>query len=140
MFASQLPEANAALDELVDQMQDDKTADPALRDEAREALANVAVLHDLADAARGAWRRRVGARDRRAPARPTACSPSRPKSAGDQTAAKRHREDLESAIRLARLDVGELQGLDHPQAVPGLQERPVQEAGQEARQETEQQR
>src|SRR5207253_113809 len=40
MFAHQLPEANAALRELVDQMQDDKSANPKLRDEAREALAN----------------------------------------------------------------------------------------------------
>jgi hypothetical protein len=29
-------------------------------------------------------------------------------SAGNQIAVKRYREDLESAIRLARLDVGEL--------------------------------
>ena len=40
MFAQQLPEANVALRELVDQLEDDKTADPKLRDEAREALAN----------------------------------------------------------------------------------------------------
>ena len=33
---------------------------------------------------------------------------------GDQAAAQRHREDLESVIRLARLDLSELQGLDLP--------------------------
>src|SRR5262245_52936335 len=40
IFARQLPEANAELRELVDQLQDDKTADPKVRDLAREALAN----------------------------------------------------------------------------------------------------
>ena len=40
MLGHQLPEANAALRELVDQIEDDKSADPKLRDEAREALAN----------------------------------------------------------------------------------------------------
>ena len=33
---------------------------------------------------------------------------------GDQESARKHREDLESVIRLARMDLGELQGLDLP--------------------------
>src|SRR5271170_7564239 len=35
MFGHQLPEANAALRDLVDQIEDDKTAEPQLRDQAR---------------------------------------------------------------------------------------------------------
>jgi hypothetical protein len=33
---------------------------------------------------------------------------------GDTTAVKKHTEDLEAAIRLARMDLGELQGLPLP--------------------------
>jgi hypothetical protein len=33
---------------------------------------------------------------------------------GDQESARKHREDLESVIRLARMDLGDLQGLDLP--------------------------
>ena len=35
-------------------------------------------------------------------------------SAGDTNAAKKNREDLESAVRLARMDLTELQGLPLP--------------------------
>ena len=40
MLDHQLPEANAALRELADQLEADKSADPRLRDEARSTLAN----------------------------------------------------------------------------------------------------
>ena len=118
MFAHQLPEANAALRELVDQMQDDKTADPALRDEAREALANVQYymtwLMRLEGLGADEWEPEIES------ARQTyRLLAEQAEAAGDQTAAKRHREDLESAIRLARLDVGELQGLDIPTQCQG---------------------
>ena len=33
---------------------------------------------------------------------------------GDTTSARKHQEDLESAIRLARMDLGELTGLPLP--------------------------
>ena len=33
---------------------------------------------------------------------------------GDAAAAKKHREDLEASIRLARMDLSELQGLPLP--------------------------
>jgi hypothetical protein len=118
MFAHQLPEANAALDELVSQMQDDKTASPALRDQAREAQANVQYymtwLMRLEGLSADEWEPEIES------ARQTyRLLAEQAESAGDQTAAKRHREDLESAIRLARLDVGELQGLTIPTQCQG---------------------
>ena len=60
MFAHQLPEASAALQELVEQLQGDKTASAQLRDEAREAQAERPVLHHMAETARGTRRARVG--------------------------------------------------------------------------------
>jgi hypothetical protein len=118
MFAHQLPEANAALDELVSQMQDDKMASLALRDEAREAQANVQYymtwLMRLEGLSADEWEPEIES------ARQTyRLLAEQAESAGDQTAAKRHREDLESAIRLARLDVGELQGLTIPTQCQG---------------------
>jgi hypothetical protein len=38
---------------------------------------------------------------------------------GDEPAAKKYREDLESAIRLARMDLSELQGLNLPRQCNG---------------------
>jgi hypothetical protein len=35
-------------------------------------------------------------------------------TAGDAGAARKHEEDLESTVRLARMDLGELQGLPLP--------------------------
>ena len=118
MFAHQLPEANAALSELVDQLQDDKTASPALRDEAREAQANVQYymtwLRRLEGLGADEWEPDIES------ARQTyRLLAEQAESAGDQTLAKRHREDLESAIRLARLDIGELQGLTIPSQCQG---------------------
>jgi hypothetical protein len=99
-------------------MQDDKTASPALRDEAREAQANVQYymtwLMRLEGLSADEWEPEIES------ARQTyRLLAEQSETAGDQTAAKRHREDLESAIRLARLDVGELQGLAIPTQCQG---------------------
>jgi hypothetical protein len=113
MLAHQLPEANAVLRELVDQVQDDKTADPKLRDEAREALANAQYymtwLMRLEGLSADEWEPEIES------ARQTfRLLAEQDEARGDPKSAKKHREDLESVIRLARLDVGELQGLDIP--------------------------
>jgi hypothetical protein len=128
MFAHQLPEANAALSELVDQLQDDKTASPALRDEAREAQANVQYymtwLRRLEGLGADEWEPDIES------ARQTyRLLAEQAESAGDQTSAKRHREDLESAIRLARLDIGELQGLTIPSQCQGCKSGQCKKAG-----------
>jgi hypothetical protein len=113
MFAHQLPEANTALQEIVDQLDDDKTADHKLRDEAREALANAQYymtwLRRLEGLSNDEWEPEIES------SRQTyKLLAEQDEARGDQVAAKRHREDLESVIRLARLDLGELQGLDLP--------------------------
>jgi hypothetical protein len=118
MFAHQLPEANAALHELVDQLQDDQASDPKLRDEAREALANVQYymtwLMRLEGLGAADWEPEIES------ARQTyRLLAEGDEARGDQKAARKHREDLESVIRLARMDVGELQGLDIPSQCSG---------------------
>ena len=113
MFAHQLPEANVALRELVDQMEDDKTADPRLRNEARESLANAQYymtwLMRLEGLGAAEWEPEIeSARQTYRLLAETA------EAAGDQASARKHREDLESAIRLERMELAELQGLDIP--------------------------
>jgi hypothetical protein len=113
MLDHQLPEASAALVELVDQLESDKAADPALRDDARKSLANAQYymtwLMRLEGLSAAEWEPEIeGARQTHRILAEEA------EARGDSTAAKLHREDLESAIRLARLDVGDLQGLDIP--------------------------
>lgn len=108
-----LPEAYADLTELVDQLEDDKSADSKLVDDAREALANsqyyMTWLMRLEGLPNAEWEPEIdGARQtyRLLAEQAEAC--------GDQDKAKDLREDLESTIRLARLDLDELQGLDLP--------------------------
>jgi hypothetical protein len=113
MFANQLPEASVALQELVDQLQDDKAADPKLRDEARETLANsqyyMTWLRRLEGLGPDEWEPDIES------ARQTyRLLAEQDEARGDVASAKEHREDLESVIRLARMDLRELQGLDIP--------------------------
>ncbi len=113
MLGHQLPEASAALRELVDQVQDDRSADPRLRDEARESLANAQYymtwLMRLEGLSADEWEPEIES------ARQTyRLLAEQSEVAGDKDAARKHREDLESAVRLERLEVGELQGLDLP--------------------------
>lgn len=113
MLARQLPQAHGDLKTLVDELAADAAADPMVLAEARSTLANsqyymtwLMRLEGLGpeswepeiEAARQAYR--LLAEDAR--------------KRGDEGAAKRHAEDLESTIRLARLDLGELQGLPLP--------------------------
>ncbi len=113
MFANQLPEASVALQELVDQLQDDKSADPKLRDEARATLANAQYymtwLRRLEGLGPDEWEPDIES------ARQTyRLLAEQDEAQGDETSAKQHREDLESVIRLARMDLRELQGLEIP--------------------------
>ncbi len=117
MFAKQLPEASADLDVLVAECRTDKQADPALLADAREALANAQYymtwLMRLEGFPRDEWEPEIeGARQTyrllAEQAEPT----------GDRSA-KQRKEDLESAIRLARMEPGELQGLPIPKQCQG---------------------
>ena len=118
MLDRQLPEASAALTELVDQLESDKGADRALRDDARSTLANAQYymtwLMRLEGLGPADWEPEIeGARQTHRILAEEA------EARGDDDAAKLHREDLESTIRLARLDVGDLQGLDIPKQCQG---------------------
>ena len=133
MFAQQLPEANAALREIVDQLDDDKSADPNTRDEAREALANAQYymtwLMRLEGLSNNEWEPEIES------ARQSyKLLAEQDVARGDQAAARRHREDLESVIRLAPVRPERVARSRPTQAVLKLQERPVQETRQEARQ------
>ena len=131
MFGHQLPEANAALRELVDQLEDDKTADPKLRDEAREALANAQYymtwLMRLEGLGADEWEpeiessrqtyRLLAEQDRAKGDRESAAQASR----GPR---ERHPPGPTGSRRAARSRSS--------QAVPGVQERPVQETREKA--------
>jgi hypothetical protein len=113
MFDRQLPEASAALKELVDQLEADERADPKVRDEARESLANsqyyLTWLMRLEGLGAADWEPEI--ENSRQTYRMLA---EQAEARGDAGAAKQHRENLESAIRLSRMELAQLQGLDLP--------------------------
>ena len=113
MMAHQLPAAHQDLKVVVGELQADESADPALLTEARAALANsqyyMTWLMRLEGVPRPIWEPEIeSARQINRLLAETS------ESVGDQQATVRHQEDLESAIRLARMDLSELQGLPLP--------------------------
>jgi tetratricopeptide (TPR) repeat protein len=113
MQAHQLPEAHKDLQGLVEEVQADADADPRLVSDATAALASsryymtwLMRLEGLPleewepeiEAARQSYRQLAG----------------QAASGGDQAAAQNFREDVEATIRLARMDLSELQGLPLP--------------------------
>ena len=110
MFCSELPAANSELLMLVDEMQQKEDSDAKVLNEARAALANSQYyrtwLMRLEGLPRSEWEPEIDA------ARQTfKMLASDSVSSGDAQNAKRHQEDLESAIKLARMDLSDLQGL-----------------------------
>lgn len=113
MLAKKLPEANADLDDLVTEMSADSKADPKLVADAKSALANsqyyMTWLMRLRGYGQDVWEPEIEA------SRQTyRWLAERAQSAGDTEKAKQWQEDCESSIRLARMDLGELQGLPLP--------------------------
>lgn len=114
MFCSELPAANSELLMLVDEMQQKKDeSDPEVLTEARAALANSQYyrtwLMRLEGLPRAEWEPEIDA------ARQTyKMLASQSTTAGDAQNAKLHQEDLESVIKLARMDLSDLQGLPLP--------------------------
>ncbi|TDJ72846.1 MAG: hypothetical protein E2O39_06010 [Planctomycetota bacterium] len=113
MFVSRLPEARRDLAGLVDELAADASVDPALLADARGALANAQYyttwLKRLEGAPQAEWEPEIEASrqnykllaeelDRR----------------GESKLAALAKEDLESSIRLARMDLSDLQGLPLP--------------------------
>jgi hypothetical protein len=113
MLAKQLPDAHGDLKMLVEELAADPAADQKQLAEARSAMANanyyMTWLMRLEGLPREQWEPEVEA------ARQTyKLLAEQAEAAGDAAEAKKHKEDLESAVRLARMDLGELQGLPLP--------------------------
>ena len=113
MLSKQLPDAHTDLTGLVDELAADAAADPKLLADARSTLANsqyyLTWLMRLEGLGRDAWEPEVES------ARQTyKLLAEEAEKRGDAPAAKKHREDLESVIRLARMDLSDLQGLPLP--------------------------
>ncbi len=113
MLARKLPEAHADLKALVDELAADPAADAKLLAEARSATANanyyMTWLMRLEGLGPDVWEPEIES------ARQTyKLLAEQSEQAGDTAATQKHKEDLEAAIRLARMDLGELQGLPLP--------------------------
>ena len=108
-----LPKAQDELVKLVDEMVADPNADPAVLAEAREAYANaqcyITFLMRLEGYTRENWEPEI--EKARQAYRLLA---EQADQAGDELLALKYREDLESTVRLARLDLQDLQGLPLP--------------------------
>jgi len=114
MQISELPEANRTLRGLVDELlSDDEQVEPALLRDAQQALASseyyMTWLSRLEGSPREKWLPRI--ESARQIQRLLASSAD---TRGDSGAAAIARADLESAIRLERMDLSELQGLPLP--------------------------
>jgi hypothetical protein len=113
MFISKLPEACGDLQGLVDEMRADADAQPTVLSDARRSLANAQYymtwLMRLEGRTRDEWEPRLEAA--RQSFRLLA---EEAEAGGDPSAVASSLEDLESAVRLGRMDVTELQGLPLP--------------------------
>jgi hypothetical protein len=113
MFVSQLPEAHRDLIALVEECDADPSCDPTQKSQARAALANAQYyrtwLMRLEGAPREEWEPEIEAS--RQNFRLVAESAAK---SGDTEVAKLTEQDLESAVRLARMELSELQGLPLP--------------------------
>ena len=109
MLARKLPVAHQDLKGLVDELKDDAQADPRVLAEARSTLASAQYymtwLMRLEGAPKDVWEPEIEA------ARQTYKLLA---EQSDGAAATKHREDLEASIRLARMDLSDLQGLPLP--------------------------
>jgi hypothetical protein len=113
MFVSQLPEARRTLGALVEELAADPSADPAQLADARSALANAQYyttwLMRLEGAPREEWEPEIES------SRQTyKLLAEQAASAGEVQVASLAQENLEASIRLARMDLAELQGLPLP--------------------------
>jgi hypothetical protein len=108
-----LPFAHDDLKQLLDEALGDEGTDPALLADIRAALANsqyyMTWLMRLEGEPESVWGPEIEA-SRQA----FRLLAEQAETAGDDEALARHREDLESAIRLARMDLHDLQGLPLP--------------------------
>lgn len=113
MLSKQLPEARGDLQTLLADLTADENADPKLTDEVRSTLANsqyyMTWLMRLEGRGREEWEPEIEASRQN-----YRLLAEKSKDAGDKESIGRHQKDLESSIRLARLDLKDLQGLPLP--------------------------
>ncbi len=113
MLNHKLPVAHQDLKELVQELTSDPKADHRLLAEARSALANAQYyqtwLMRLEGYQREDWEPEIEAARQN-----FSLLAEQAETRGDKEAAKKCEEDLESAIRLCRMDLAELQGLPLP--------------------------
>lgn len=113
MFAAQLPDARKELQSLVDELNESASANAELLREARGSLANaqyyITWLMRLEGQPRATWEPEI--ESSRQIYKLLAEEADQLDAEGHR---KRHQEDLESAIRLARMDLKDLQGLPLP--------------------------
>ncbi len=113
MMASQLPTALADLKVLAEELQGDLQADKNLVADTRESLAQahyyMTWLMRLEGLTRDVWEPEVEAARQN-----YRLLAEEAQKRGDEEAAKKSREDLEAAVRLARMELSELQGLPLP--------------------------
>lgn len=113
LLSKQLGAAYTDLAALTDELAEDPAADPKLVAGVRSARANAQYyatwLLRLEGAARDDWEPEIEAARQN-----YKFLAEDAEKRGDAAAAARHKEDLEAAVRLARLDLAELQGLPLP--------------------------
>jgi tetratricopeptide (TPR) repeat protein len=113
MMASQLPQALEDLKTLTEELQADLQADRKLVADTRESLAQahyyMTWLMRLEGLTRDVWEPEIEAARQN-----YRLLAEEAEKRGDEEATKKRREDLEAAVRLARLDLTELQGLPLP--------------------------
>jgi len=113
LLAGQLPPAYDDLAVLMPLLQEDSNTDPVLLADARETQANAKYyltwLMRLEGKPRSEWEP-----ESEASRQTYRLLAEQAAGAGDDAAAKRHQESLEAAIRLARMDLSELQALPLP--------------------------
>lgn len=113
MFAAQLPAARQDLQALVDEMAEVDNVDRQLLNDARESLANsqyyITWLMRLEGQPRDTWEPEI-----ESSRQIYKLLAEEADAMNEAEQLKRHQEDLESAIRLARMDLKDLQGLPLP--------------------------
>lgn len=108
-----LPQANEDLKVLVSELMDDSEADPELLEDARMALANsqfyITWLMRLEGRSPDVWEPEITSSQQM-----YRLLAEKAEQDGDLEMIQIRRSDLESAVKLARMDIGELQGLPLP--------------------------
>lgn len=113
MFVQQLPEAHTELESLLEELLADSQQDPALIRDTRSALANsqyyLTWLMRLEGEPREVWEPEIDAARQHLRLLTEEAEKSQNASAAEQ-----HAKDLEAVIRLARMNLGDLQGMSLP--------------------------